>query len=174
MDEQHGIEYLSAPWRMEYIEKSGKPTGGCIFCEKPCQECDQENCIIHRGEHCFIILNVFPYNSGHLMVIPYQHTSDLRDLPPQTQLELMQLASVAMTALKRVMSPDGFNLGMNLGHAAGAGIAEHLHLHVVPRWVGDTNFMTTVGNTRVLPEALDRTWNKVRAAFTAVLAEQAQ
>lgn len=168
---EHGPEHLHAPWRMEYIKKTGKPMDGCIFCEKPCQNVDNENCLIYRGEHCFIILNAFPYNSGHLMVIPYQHASDLAELPPEALLEMMQLATLATKALKRVMNPDGFNLGMNLGHAAGAGIAEHLHLHVVPRWVGDTNFMTVVANTRVLPEALECTWEKVRAAFIEIVAE---
>ncbi len=173
--EERGPEHLHAPWRMEYILKAGKPHEGCIFCDKPCQSvsCDRDNLLIYRGTHNFIILNAFPYNNGHLMVIPYLHTSALTALPGETLNEMMALASQAIRALEQVMHPDGFNLGMNLGHAAGAGIAEHLHLHVVPRWNGDTNFMPVVGNVRVLPEALDITWEKVRAAFEAVLAEDA-
>ncbi|HEX2951239.1 MAG TPA: HIT domain-containing protein [Armatimonadota bacterium] len=172
MAENCGPEHLHAPWRMEYIENADKPKGGCIFCDKPCEDCDAKNYIVYRGERCFIILNAFPYNNGHLMVIPYQHTSTLADLPPETQLEMLQLATTATTALTRVMKPDGFNLGINIGRAGGAGIAEHLHLHVVPRWVGDTNFITTIGNTRVLPESLERTWEKLRRAFTEVLTEK--
>jgi ATP adenylyltransferase len=156
---------------MDYIEKAGKPSGECIFCAKPCEDCDRANCIVHRGQTCFVILNVFPYNNGHLMVIPYQHTSELAELTPEVQAEMMRLATLSIAALKRLMCPDGFNIGMNLGRAGGAGIAEHLHLHIVPRWVGDTNFITTVGHTRVLPEALDRTWEKMRDAFQIVLAE---
>lgn len=175
MDERcSGPEHLHAPWRMDYIAKVDRPKVGCIFCEKPCQDCDAENFIVYRGERCFIILNVYPYNSGHLMVIPYQHTANLTDLAPETQAEMMRLATLATVALKRVMCPDGYNLGMNLGRAGGAGIAEHLHLHIVPRWVGDTNFMTAVGNTRVLPEDLSRTWEKMRDAFAAVVAEEGQ
>jgi ATP adenylyltransferase len=172
--EQHGLAHLDAPWRMEYIEQAEKAEA-CIFCAKPCEEetCDNKNYIVHRGEHCFIILNAYPYNSGHLMVIPYQHAADLSALPPETCLEMMRLAAIAMEALKRIMSPDGFNLGMNLGRAGGAGISEHMHLHVVPRWVGDTNFMTTVAQARVLPESLERTWEKVRAAVQEALAQEA-
>ncbi len=164
--EQHGITHLDAPWRMEYIAQTEK-NDGCIFCSKPCEGeiCDCKNYIIYRGIRCFIILNAFPYNCGHLMVIPYQHTAVLEELPPETALELFSLATKAISALKQVMCPDGFNLGMNLGRAGGAGISEHLHLHIVPRWVGDANFMTTVSETRVLPESLERTWEKVRAAF---------
>jgi ATP adenylyltransferase len=167
--QQHGLAHLNAPWRMEYIEQAER-VQGCIFCAKPCEgeDCDRKNYIVHRGTHCFIILNAFPYNSGHLMVIPYQHTADLAALPPEAYLEMMRLAAFAVDALTRVMCPDGYNLGMNLGRAGGAGIAEHLHLHVVPRWVGDTNFMTTVAEARVLPESLERTWDKVREVFQVV------
>lgn len=172
MSDHCGPEHLHAPWRMEYIEQAEHPRGGCIFCDKPCQDCDRDNYIVHRGDRCFIILNAFPYNSGHLMVIPYQHTSELDNLPPETQLEMMRLTTLAIRALRQVMCPDGFNIGINVGHAAGAGIAEHVHLHVVPRWVGDTNFMTATGNTRVLPESLVRTWEKICAAFQR-LADQA-
>lgn len=171
MTDASGPEQLHAPWRMEYIQQAGQPTGTCIFCDKPREERDRDNYILYRGTHCYLILNAFPYNNGHLMVIPYQHTAELADLSVDIQTEMMQLATLAVAALRRAMLPDGFNLGMNVGRAAGAGIAEHLHLHVVPRWNGDTNFMTVLGNTRVLPESLERTWDKVRGALHAELAE---
>ena len=158
---------------MEYIERASEPHYLCVFCEKPRQECDAQNLIVYRGQYTYIILNVFPYNNGHLMVIPYHHTAEMTELPPETLAEMMRLTQLALKALKRAMRPDGFNVGMNLGRAAGAGIAEHLHLHIVPRWNGDTNFMPVIGNTRVLPEALERTWEKVRAALDAVMAEEA-
>lgn len=172
MDKPTGPERLHAPWRMEYIEHAGEPVCECIFCEKPQQECDQQNLIIHRGEYNFVILNAFPYNNGHLMVIPYHHTADFTELSAETLHEMMRLAKLAVSALKRTMRPEGFNMGMNIGHPAGAGIAEHLHLHIVPRWNGDTNFMPVIGNTRVLPESLERTWERVHAAFNEVLREE--
>jgi ATP adenylyltransferase len=172
MDEQHGHECLPAPWRMEYIANAGKSGGGCIFCTKPEADDDRAHYILYRGRTCFIILNAYPYNNGHLMVVPYLHTSELAALPAATMQEMMELAALAVAALRQVMCPDGFNLGMNLGHVAGAGIAEHLHLHIVPRWEGDTNFMLVVSNTRVLPEALDATWEKLHRALQDVAAGQ--
>jgi len=172
MDKSDNFERLHAPWRMEYIERAGKPACACIFCEKPQQDSDGANLIVHRGAHCFVILNAFPYNNGHVMVIPYQHTADFTCLPPETLQELMRLTQLTILALRSAMRPDGFNVGMNIGSAAGAGIAEHLHLHIVPRWSGDTNFMPVVGHTRVLPESLARTWEKVRAAFNTVLQQE--
>jgi len=171
MDNGNGPERLHAPWRMAYVTQIGNTNCGCVFCDKPRQNQDAENLIIFRGEHNFIILNAFPYNNGHLMVIPYRHTAELTELPGETLQEMMRLVSLAIAALRRAMSPDGFNLGMNLGRVAGAGIAEHLHMHVVPRWNGDTNFMPVLGNTRVLPESLQCTWAKVHAAFLEILAE---
>lgn len=169
MTDEYGPERLHAPWRMEYILNAGKPAPGCIFCEKPREQHDRSNLIIYRGEHNFVILNAFPYNSGHLMVIPYLHTADFSELSPETLAEMMRLTNFAMAALKRVMCPDGFNMGMNIGRSAGAGIAEHLHLHIVPRWSGDTNFLPVVGNVRVLPESLERTWEKISTAYAEVL-----
>jgi len=172
MSEHFGAEHLHAPWRMDYIEQAGTPAAGCIFCEKPRQQCDRDNYILLRGANAYIILNVFPYNNGHLMVIPYQHTACMEELTGAALTEMMQLAMLAIKALKLAMAPDGFNMGMNIGRTAGAGIAEHVHLHVVPRWNGDTNFMPVLGNTRVLPESLERTWEKVRAALEQVQAEE--
>ncbi|HOF87965.1 MAG TPA: HIT domain-containing protein [Armatimonadota bacterium] len=169
-DDQHGPECLHAPWRMAYIAGAGKPTGGCIFCDKPKEDRDRENGIIHRGERTFIILNAYPYNNGHLMVVPYRHTHELGELDPATQQEMLAMAALAIEALRKVICPDGFNLGANLGRVAGAGIAVHLHLHVVPRWDGDTNFMLVVSNTRVLPESLEITWEKLTAAVRDIRA----
>jgi ATP adenylyltransferase len=150
---------------MEYIESAGAPSPGCIFCTKPREDDDRANFILHRSQYNFVILNAFPYNNGHLMVIPYQHTASLADLPAASLTEMMQLTDIATRAMMLCMKPDGYNIGMNIGRSAGAGIAEHLHMHVVPRWNGDTNFMPVLGNTRVLPEALDKTWQKLHAAF---------
>lgn len=174
MSEQAKPDFLYAPWRMDYISNTtSEPVLGCIFCEKPSETFDSQNLILYRGQMCFVILNAFPYNSGHLMIIPYQHTANLAELPPETCMEMIQLARFAMAALQQVMHPEGYNLGMNLGHIAGAGIAEHLHLHIVPRWAGDVNFMTVIGNTRVVPEALEQTWKKMRDALAAVIASTA-
>ena len=170
-----GLEHIDAPWRMEYIAQSTKPkSGDCIFCCKPCEDesCDRANYVLYRGQHCFIIMNAFPYNGGHSMVIPFRHISKLHELTAEEQFEMMQLAVLLSNAMTKIMSPDGFNLGMNIGQAGGAGIAEHLHLHVVPRWVGDTNFMTTIGNSRVLPEAIEQTWERLKGAITELLAEK--
>ena len=172
MDEKRGYDLLHAPWRMDYVGKTDMPKDGCVFCEKARDHRDRENLVVYRGERCYVILNIFPYNIGHLMVIPYQHTSDLCDLPVETYTEMLQLTALTIAAMKRSMHPDGFNLGMNLGRIAGAGIAEHLHMHVVPRWAGDTNFVTVIGQTRVLPEALERTWEKLCKAFDELACEQ--
>lgn len=173
MDEQHGPDHLYAPWRMEYISKADASKTGCIFCEKPREDRDAENFIVHRGERCFVIMNVFPYNTGHLMVVPYAHTGDFNELPVETYTEMMRLGGTAIAAMKRAMHPDGFNLGMNIGRVSGAGIAEHLHLHIVPRWAGDTNFISVVGHVRVLPEAMEKTWARLLDAFCCVLGDEA-
>ena len=157
-------ERLWAPWRMVYVGK-GETTGGCIFCDKPKEDRDAENMIVHRGETMFVILNAFPYNSGHLMIVPYRHLSDVRLLEPDELAEWMALAQRSITALETAFKPEGYNMGANLGRAAGAGIADHLHLHIVPRWNGDTNFMPVVGDVKVLPEALEQSYHKLKTAF---------
>lgn len=169
--EEYGPCRLHAPWRMEYIEQFGAPASGCIFCEKPREDHDQENYILYRGQFNFIILNRYPYNNGHLMIIPYQHTSKLSSLTSETQIEMFHLTTLATEVLTNVSCPDGFNIGMNIGRTAGAGIAEHIHMHVVPRWNGDNNFMPVIGNTRVLPESLERTWEKLHKAFSEIIDE---
>jgi ATP adenylyltransferase len=160
---------LWAPWRLNYIK--GEKTDECIFCAKPALGDDAKALIPFRGERCYVILNAFPYNNGHLMVAPYEHTAQLEDLDEDAASELMSLARRAIRALSGAYGPDGYNIGINLGSAAGAGMADHLHLHVVPRWAGDTNFMPIVGDTRVLPEALQDSYANVREAFGALDAE---
>jgi ATP adenylyltransferase len=126
---------------------------------------DERNFILHRARHNFIVLNIYPYTSGHLLIIPYEHTSELDSVVKETTDELMDLTKRAQTLLRAAYKPDGFNLGMNLGHAAGAGVAAHIHLHIMPRWTGDANFMSTIGETRVLPEDLPTTYQKLRGQF---------
>lgn len=147
---------------MEYIlsDKSDEVTG-CLFCTKAQDDRDRENLILCRGAYTYIILNLYPYNNGHLMVVPYQHTGQLEELDAATLAEMMWQVSRSVAVLKRSMSPDGFNIGINIGHAAGAGVEQHVHMHVVPRWVGDTNFMPVVGETRLIPEELHTTYERL-------------
>ncbi len=154
------MENLWAPWRIEYI--LSKKASGCIFCDKPQENKDEENMILYRGKHHFIIMNAFPYNNGHMMVVPYRHTSTLEGWSAEEQKEFMELADLAVDLLKRLMRPDGFNLGINMGLVAGAGVADHIHLHVVPRWNGDTNFMPVLADTRVISEHLRATYQNLR------------
>jgi len=156
------MERLWAPWRMRYIESADTPDG-CIFCDKPAEARDDENLILLRGERAFIMLNAFPYSNGHLMISPYQHTACLDDLSHAELLEIMTLTRQGVNLLKDAFRPDGFNIGMNLGRVAGAGIADHVHIHVVPRWSGDTNFMPVIGDVKVLPESLEAVYSRLRA-----------
>ena len=159
------MERLWAPWRMAYV--GAEPPAGCIFCTKPAEDRDEQNYILHRGERAFAMMNAFPYNSGHLLIAPYRHTGDLGTLAGDELLDLMQLVQVSLAALGRAFHPNGHNVGMNLGRAGGAGIADHVHLHIVPRWDGDTNFMPVLADTKVLPEALAETYRKLREAWRA-------
>jgi ATP adenylyltransferase len=159
------MEHLWAPWRMAYIDAPPKKVEGCVFCGKLEQAEDREQLILYRGEHCFIIMNLFPYNNGHLMVAPYRHTADLVGLTAAEQEELMRLTRHCVKLLTEAFRPEGFNLGMNLGRTAGAGVADHLHLHIVPRWNGDTNFMPVLGETKVLPDALFSSYDKLVAVL---------
>lgn len=161
------MDQLWAPWRMPYIEQS-EPEPGCIFCVKAREHQDEQNHIVYRQPTCFVMLNLYPYNSGHLMVIPYGHTGELESLPAPVAADLMAVAQLSVRALSRVMNPQGFNLGVNQGLVAGAGIADHIHLHVVPRWNGDTNFMPVLADAKVIPEMLTRTASKLRPAFDAL------
>jgi ATP adenylyltransferase len=155
-------ERLWAPWRLQYI-KGSKPEE-CIFCAKPALD-DESALIVRRGERCFVMLNAFPYTSGHVMVAPYEHTADLAGLDEPTALELMTLTQESIRAIGVAYSPEGFNVGANLGTVAGAGVADHVHVHVVPRWEGDTNFMSAIGEVRVLPESLEDTQRSLKDAF---------
>jgi ATP adenylyltransferase len=161
------MDYLWTPWRYAYITAASKNEGkpeGCIFCELP-KLADEGAKIVYRGKHCFIILNSFPYTSGHVMVVPFAHLDELQKLPEAAAQELIALTQKMESVLRKVYSPDGINLGMNIGRAAGAGVVGHVHMHVLPRWVGDTNFMTVVGESRVLPEALEVTYERLRGAM---------
>jgi len=156
---------------MSYIENHSKEER-CVFCAAVSDDDDAGNLIVTRGERVFVILNRYPYTSGHCMVVPDEHCSGLEQLDSQTRAEMMELANQATLVLQSVYNPQGFNLGMNIGEVAGAGIAEHIHLHIVPRWGGDTNFMSSLANTRVLPEALDDTYRRVRKAWLAQTRQQ--
>lgn len=158
------MNHLFTPWRMTYLTHN-KPQNGCVFCQALAETDSDENLIVFRGERVFVILNRFPYTSGHLMVLPYDHQPTLEALAPSARAEMMELTTQATQILTQIYHPQGFNVGINLGEAAGAGIAAHLHIHVVPRWVGDTNFMTAVGETRVLPETLEETWRRVKQTW---------
>lgn len=157
------MDYLWTPWRYAYISTAGK-IEGCVFCELP-KENDEEALIVHRARHCFVILNAFPYTSGHVMVVPHAHLDRLEKLPKEAAHEMIELSQKMERVLREVYQPDGINLGMNIGAAAGAGVAGHIHMHVLPRWIADSNFMTTVGETRVLPEDLKTTWKRLREGF---------
>ena len=157
------MKILWAPWRIEYI-RSPKHDG-CIFCDFPKENRDRERLILYRGEHAFVIMNNYPYNPGHVMIAPYRHVGRWEDLNDVELLEIMKLSQLMIKALKVAMNPDGFNLGVNLGRVAGAGIDDHVHLHVVPRWNGDTNFMPVVDDTKVIPESLEEAYDELKKAI---------
>ena len=155
-----------APWRLSYVKDASKDIESeCIFCAKPAEGDDEANLIVHRGERCFVILNKYPYTNGHLMVAPYEHTGALQELGAETIAEMMSLAQRAMSALESSYSPHGYNVGFNQGRVAGAGVEHHIHMHVVPRWGGDTNFMPVLGDTRVMNQTLEDSFETVRKAF---------
>ena len=160
------MKHLWSPWRMTYIQ-SPKNNQGCVFCEALAHEDGPENLIVYRGETSFVILNRYPYTSGHIMVLPYAHEQTLSALSPQIRGEMMELVSQGTEVLQSLYDPQGFNVGANIGEAAGAGIEEHVHLHIVPRWNGDTNFMSSLGGTRVLPEALEESFQRIKEAWEA-------
>jgi len=161
------MDYLWSPWRYQYISKADH-SRGCIFCERSSSLHDRENLILHRAEHNFILLNLYPYTTGHLMIAPYAHVATLEEANEPALEEMMMLARRAQRHLREVYRSPGLNLGMNLGECAGAGVVGHIHMHVLPRWPGDVNFMTTVGETRVLPEDLATTYEKLSRAFTSL------
>ena len=163
------MDQLWTPWRMAYI--LGDKVDGCVFCEKLVADRDDVEHVLLRGRTAYLALNRYPYNNGHLLVVPYAHVPSLENLPAETLTEMMLLVNQGLAALRLAMQPDGFNVGVNLGKAAGAGIEAHVHIHVVPRWSGDTSFMSTVGETRTIPEALDRTYQRLQAALESMQAQ---
>lgn len=154
-----------SPWRSEYVSAEPAADSGCIFCTFPQQDTDEANLILLRGDGVFAMLNRFPYNPGHLMVVPYKHTADLARLTGEVTSELMAVLQTCMRAASLAFEPDGFNAGFNLGSAAGAGIADHVHMHLVPRWIGDTNFMPTLAEVKVIPERLEQSYRALREAI---------
>ncbi len=165
------MENLWAPWRMAYIAPK-TPQQGCIFCIFPADENDAEHYILHRGERCFMMLNLYPYSIGHLMIAPYQHVGTIEKLDAETLVELMAQAQLALKALRQTMKPDGFNMGINEGKVAGAGFADHVHLHVVPRWEGDTNFMPVLADVKVMPEHLETVYKQLKLVLSMLKEEQ--
>ena len=158
------MDYLWTPWRYQYVATADKD-GGCIFCDAPAARDDARVLIVYRGKKNYIILNRYPYTSGHVMIVPYAHEGELPALDADTVAEMMELAQTLQRALESLYHPQGYNLGMNIGRAAGAGIVGHLHMHLLPRWIGDTSFITSVGETRVQPEELSVTYEKLRRAL---------
>ncbi len=160
------MDYLWTPWRYQYIAKAagGEPPE-CIFCDAVAKKRDSETLIVYRGEKAFVILNRFPYTSGHVMIVPYAHVAELKLCDAATLSEIMQLAQHVEAVFRTNYKPDGMNLGMNLGRAAGAGVAGHLHLHMLPRWIGDSSVITVTGETRVLPEDLQVTYERLSKAL---------
>lgn len=170
------MKHLWTPWRLEYILSDKQ--AGCIFCdmlevaaERPRQGDDRENLILHRCELAFLVLNKYPYNNGHLMVVPYRHVDTPEELTAAEQADLMALLALSIRALRQSLNPEGFNIGANVGQVAGAGVKDHVHFHVVPRWTGDTNFMPLFAEVRVIPQALSDTYEQVKAALEAILRE---
>jgi ATP adenylyltransferase len=158
------MDYLWTPWRYAYVTNAEK-TPGCVFCDVLKAGDDEKVRIVYRGQHCFIILNTYPYTPGHVMIVPYAHLDELQKLPAEAAQEMMVLSQRMEGVLRDLYKPDGVNLGMNIGKAAGAGVAGHIHMHALPRWVADANFVSVIGETRMLPEALEATWARIREAL---------
>ena len=163
------MDRLYTPWRMKYVSSVKQDAHGCVFCASFEAEktCDRDNFVVYRGPATFTVMNIYPYNTGHLMILPQQHVATLTEVPLQAQVEMITLASYFTELLTRLMNPDGFNIGINIGKASGAGIVDHIHTHIVPRWAGDSNFMTIVGNTRIPPESVEDTYDKILAELDA-------
>lgn len=160
------MDYLFSPWRYAFVSQAHKASG-CLFCELPQAGDDEKALIVHRDKYCYVVLNAYPYTSGHVMIVPFQHTDQLLQLSSPAAQEMMDLTRRLEGILREVYQPEGLNLGMNLGKAAGAGVAGHIHMHVLPRWGADANFITVIGETRVLPEDLATTYKRIREKFLA-------
>ena len=158
------MDYLWTPWRYAYVTNA-ENVSGCIFCDLPDTGDDAQAHIVHRARHCYIVLNTYPYPSGHVMIVPFAHVDELQKLPADTAHEIIELTQRMEGVLRQLYAPDGVNLGMNIGKAAGAGVAGHVHMHILPRWIGDTNFMTVAGESRVLPESLEITYERIKGAM---------
>lgn len=159
-----------APWRISYVV--GEKPCGCVFCRKIEANDDEADFVLYRGEHCAIVLNTFPYNSGHLMVVPFEHVAELSALSAEASVEMWELTRLAVHALKQALDWQGVNIGMNLGEAAGAGIKDHMHMHIVPRWHGDTNYMTACAETRVVPQSLEDSYRQLRPVVQRLAAQR--
>lgn len=159
------MKRLFSPWRSKYIEtfKSKKKSKGCLFCDIAKQKSDEKRYVVWRGKYCYAVLNLYPYNSGHVMIVPYQHTPTFEKLSREECSEVMETAQRLMRALKKMSKPQGFNFGSNIGRGAGAGIDQHVHFHIVPRWDGDTNFMPVLSDTKMISEELKKTWKELTA-----------
>jgi ATP adenylyltransferase len=160
------MDYLWTPWRYAYVTAAEK-ISGCIFCDLPKESDDTKVRIVLRAKYCYVVLNTYPYTPGHVMVVPFTHLDQLQKLPREAAHEMMELSQGMEAVLRQLYSPDGVNLGMNIGKAAGAGVAGHIHMHVLPRWVADANFVSVVGETRILPESLEMTYNRIKGALGA-------
>jgi ATP adenylyltransferase len=158
------MDRLWTPWRYTWLANAA-PKSACIFCEKAAEHEDEKNFLVYRGQHCFVMLNLYPYTNGHAMIAPYEHVATLVDARAESLAEMIELTRATEKHLRGIYNAPGFNLGMNIGECAGAGVACHIHMHILPRWPGDANFMTTIGETRVLPEDLHTTWTRLRHAF---------
>ena len=163
------MDRLWTPWRMRYILNSVKKQTGCILCEEAKKNDDRKNYILYRGRHSFVIMNLYPYNNGHLLIVPNTHESDIDKLPTDELADLMKVTQVSVNILKQAMKPEGFNIGINIGKSAGAGIPEHLHIQIVPRWSGDTSYLTVFDETRVMPQLLEGTYAQLRPYFEKLL-----
>jgi ATP adenylyltransferase len=162
------MDYLWTPWRYAYVT-AGSKTSGCIFCDLPKAGDDVKAHIVHRGQLCYIVLNAFPYTPGHIMVVPFAHLDELQKLPADAAHEMIDLSQKMERVLRQLYTPDGVNLGMNIGKAAGAGVAGHIHMHVLPRWVADASFASVIGETRVLPESLETTYQRIKGALDSAV-----
>jgi ATP adenylyltransferase len=158
------MDYIWTPWRYAYVTTAEK-TSRCVFCDLPKLGDDAKAHIVHRGHYCYIVLNTFPYTPGHVMIVPFAHLDELQKLPVEAAHEMMDLSQKMETVLRQLYTPDGVNLGMNIGKAAGAGVAGHIHMHALPRWVADSNFVTVVGETRILPESLELSYQRIKGAL---------
>ena len=169
MSESNRFAILWAPWRIKYIESP--KSQHCIFCIEGAEAKDRENLVVYRGRKSFVMMNRYPYNTGHLMVAPYRHVGDLVELTEEELLDLMKNVNLSIRILREALKPEGFNIGINMGRIAGAGIEDHVHIHVVPRWTGDTNFMPVIAHVKVMPELLESTYDRLRSSLSKVLEE---